>query len=217
MPLSTAKLGCADVRTRVEPRLSGNATVMKSETVDLVGQIRARRSVGRSEGEPSRDAIRELIDAAVWAPNHHLTQPWTFTVLRGNARAAFGEFWAKARADELGLQGTQREGFVSGESQKPMRSPVLMIVSTRTDDDPVVAAEDFAATAAAVQNLLLAASARGYAAMWRTGAMAYHPAVKSYLGLDPSDRIVAVVYLGERGTKEPPSQERAEPKIRWID
>src|SRR5581483_4163116 len=103
------------------------------------------------------------------------------------------------------------------ESQKPLRSPVLVVVSTRTDSDPVVAAEDFAATAAAVQNLLLAASARGYAAMWRTGDIAYHPAVKSYLGLDPSDRIVAFVYLGERATKASQEQERAEPKIRWMD
>lgn len=179
--------------------------------------IRSRRSVGRSEGEPSRDAIRELIETATWAPNHHLTQPWTFTVLSGDARAELGKFWARTKADELGLEGAQRDGFLAGESQKPLRAPILIVVSTRTDDDPVVAAEDFAATAAAVQNLLLAATARGYSAMWRTGEMAYHAAVKEFLGLDSRDRIVAVVYLGERGTVSPKPAERSEPRVRWKD
>jgi nitroreductase len=90
-------------------------------------------------------------------------------------------------------------------------------VSTRTDDDAIVAAEDFAATAAAVQNLLLAATSRGYSAMWRTGEMAYHPAVKEYLGLDRRDRIVATVYLGERGTVAPKPAERGEPPIHWKE
>jgi nitroreductase len=190
---------------------------MNAQSSDLIEQIRGRRSLGRSEGEPSPKAIRELIDAAVTAPNHHLTQPWSFTVLRGDARAKFGQFWAATKADEMGLQGAQRDGFIAGESQKPLRAPVLIVVSTRTDDDPVVAAEDFAATAAAVENLLLAASARGFAAMWRTGDLAYHPAVRRYLGLESRDRIVAVVYLGERATKDAKPQERSEPNIRWMD
>lgn len=191
---------------------------MKTQMGEVVTEaIRNRRSVGRSEGEPSREAIRELIETATWAPNHHLTQPWTFTVLCGDARVQLGNFWAGTKADELGLEGTQRDGFISGESQKPLRAPVLVIVSTRTDDDPVVATEDFAATSAAVQNLLLAATSRGYSAMWKTGAMAYHPAVKAFLGLASRDRIVAVVYLGERGTVASKPSERGEPAIRWRD
>jgi len=185
--------------------------------MSLTDAIRSRRSVGRSEGEPSDDVIRALIDAAVWAPNHHLTEPWTFTILRRDARKKLGEFWARTRADQLGLQGAQRDGFMGGEAQKPMRSPVLIVVSSRTDDDPIVAAEDFAASAAAVQNLLLAAHERGLAAMWRTGEMAYDPAVKEHLALSPQDRIVAFVYLGERGTAAAKPVERKEPPIRWRD
>lgn len=179
--------------------------------------IRHRRSVGRSEGELSRAVIEDLIETASWAPNHHLTEPWMFTVLTGDARRKLGDFWAQMRADELGLTGEKREGFMQAESQKPVRAPILVVVSTRTDPDPVIAAEDFAATAAAVQNLLLVASARGYSAMWRTGDMAYHPAIKRFLELDENDRIVATVYLGERGTKEPQPQQRKEPPIRWRD
>ena len=191
---------------------------MESDAAKAVTRaIRQRRSVGRSEGELSKNAISELIETATWAPNHHLTEPWTFTVMMGDARKNLGEFWSKTRADELGLTGEKRDGFVQGESQKPLRSPVLIAVSVRTDPDPVVAAEDFAATAAAVQNLLLAAFSQGYSAMWRTGDLAYSMAVKRYLGLKETDRIVAFVYLGERGTVTPQPQERKKPEIHWRD
>jgi nitroreductase len=190
---------------------------MRETQEAVLDAIRNRRSVGRSEGEPPQETIRELVRAATWAPNHHLTEPWTFTVVRGEARSRLGEFWAKTRADELGLAGEKRDGFITAESQKLLRAPVLLIVSTRTDPDPVVATEDFAATAAAVQNVLLAASTRGLCAMWRTGDMVYHASVKRYLGLDESERIVATIYLGERAAKEAQPQSRKEPPIRWLE
>ncbi|MBV8602349.1 MAG: nitroreductase [Candidatus Eremiobacteraeota bacterium] len=179
--------------------------------------IRNRRSVGRSTGELSKDEIAELIEAAVRAPNHHLTEPWTFTVLSGAARERFGNFWGRYRADELGLEGEKREGFVTAEAAKPLRAPTLVIVSTRTDPDPVIASEDFAATAAAVQNLLLAAEERGLAAMWRTGDAAYHPAVKEFLSLEGSDRIVAFVYLGRTPAVNAKETPRATPRIHWLE
>lgn len=179
--------------------------------------IRRRRSIGRSEGELSRTTISELIEAATWAPNHHLTEPWRFTVLTGDARRKLGEFWAKTRADDLALEGEKRDGFIQGEAKKPLRAPVLIVVSARTDSDPVVAEEDFAATSAAVQNLLLVAAERDLSAMWRTGDIVHHPAIKEYLGLDASDRIVAVVYLGERGISDAQPQTRKPPAITWLD
>ena len=177
--------------------------------------IRRRRSIGRSEGELSKATITELIEAATWAPNHHLTEPWKFTVLTGDARLKLGEFWAKTRADELALEGEKRDGFMQGETKKPMRAPVLIVVSTRTDADAAIAEEDFAATSAAVQNLLLVAAAREYSAMWRTGDIVRSAAVKKYLGLEATDKIVAIVYLGERGVSDAQPSTRKPPAIDW--
>ena len=55
-----------------------------------VGQaIRGRRSVGAfGDRSVPRATVAELIEAATWAPTHHLTQPWRFAVLAGDARAA---------------------------------------------------------------------------------------------------------------------------------
>jgi nitroreductase len=176
--------------------------------MDALEAIRTRRSIGRLAGEVPEEDLRELLEAALCAPNHKLTAPWFFTILRGEARARLGEAWAAAVAAESPLVGDERAALLRREANKPLRAPVLVVVSTRTDPDPVVALEDYAATAAAVQNLLLAACARGYGAMWRTGEMAYHPAIKAHLELAAADRIVGIVYLGRPAMKQPAAQPR---------
>ena len=38
-----------------------------------------------------RDIIETMLEAATWAPNHHLSEPWEFIVLAGKARERFAE------------------------------------------------------------------------------------------------------------------------------
>ena len=56
--------------------------------------------------------------------------------------------------------------------------------------------EQIAAAAAATQNIMLAAHALGYGAMWKTGEPAYDPRIKTALGLNADDEIMGFLYLG---------------------
>jgi nitroreductase len=169
--------------------------------------ITGRRSVGRVLPEPiPQETVRELLEAAIRAPNHHLTEPWRFVVLAGDARRSLGEVHARAVARE-------RPGFpeagLAKEAARLERAPVVVACVVRASaEDVVTAREDRDAVAAAVQNLLLAAHARGLGAMWRTGAMVDEPEVREALGLGPRDAIVAFVYLGLPGEAPPPETPR---------
>lgn len=162
--------------------------------MDILDIIRARRTIGKSTGDVPRETIYELIEAATWAPNHKLTQPWRFTVVDGPARERLGRIWALRAADSI--EESARAAFIEGEAAKLLRAPTVIVVSTCTSSDPVRAEEDLTATAAAVQNMLLAAEAKGLSAAWKTGKIIYDPSVKAFLGLQSDDRIVAMVYIG---------------------
>ncbi|MBX5466980.1 MAG: nitroreductase [Firmicutes bacterium] len=186
--------------------------------MDVLEALVSRRSIGRLTGEVDPALVEQLIAYAVWAPNHHLTQPWRFTLLHGAMRAELGRLWAHLSADERGLSGEARAEWVAREAARPLRAPLLIVVSCPVDPDPVRAAEDHSATAAAVQNFLLAAWAKGLGTIWRTGAMAYHPQVKRFLGLDPTDRIVAILYVGQPAAPPPPPRPRDLGRaIRWLN
>ena len=70
---------------------------------------------------------------------------------------------------------------------------------------------------AATQNIMLAANAQGYGAMWKTGAPAYDATVKQALGLAPDDDIVGFIYLGKQvgGGIQTPRPEAAEYVSMW--
>ena len=161
---------------------------------DVLDAIHARRSVGRVSPEPlPRETVEELLEAAVSAPNHHQTCPWRFIVLAGNARREVGEAHARAVArvrPDLTPETREQEASRFG------RAPVVIACCVRPGEDPVEAREDRDAVAAAIQNMLLAAQARGLGGIWRTGTMADEPEVREALALGERDAIVGLVYLG---------------------
>lgn len=161
--------------------------------------IKQRRSVGQMTHEqPTRAQIERLLEAATYAPSHHVTEPWHFFVLTGAARDRLGEVMEESLRQRLPELGTpQAQEQLWRERTKPRRAPVIIIVALR---DALHLAgelvENIEAAAAAVQNMLLVATEMGLATIWRTGDPACDPLVTQWFGLDPSDHIVAFVYVG---------------------
>ncbi|NPV91355.1 MAG: nitroreductase [Firmicutes bacterium] len=56
--------------------------------MDILDAIKSRRSIRSFLPEPvPRGVIREILDAAIWAPSALNTQPWEFTVVGGEVLA----------------------------------------------------------------------------------------------------------------------------------
>ena len=165
-----------------------------------------RRSVPRCGGEVERAVVEKLLSAAVRAPNHHLTQPWRFVVLRGEARGELAEAWA-AGLERLGKD-------ASKVPDKVVRAPVIVCVLSRPhlDNPKVVEVEEHHAVGAAIQNLLLAAHSLGLGAMHRTGEVTRMPEVRAYLGAAPDELIAGFVYVGY-----PPEGDDRRPLSRRTD
>jgi nitroreductase len=182
--------------------------------------IKRRRSIGKMTAKvPTRTHIERLLEAATHAPNHRKVEPWRFFVLTGKARNELGAIMEQSLLARMGeTTSTQAQAILAKERTKPLRSPVLIVV---TADPPsqsnVIAIENVEAVAAAVENMLLVAEELGLAAMWRTGDAAYDPHVKAWLGLTPAHAIVAIIYLGYSAipyTARHPTP--AEEKTTWL-
>ena len=178
---------------------------------DALEVIQARRSIGRlSEPAPSESELTQIFEAAVAAPDHGELRPWRFIILRGDAKDAFGEVLVDAylaRVQAVG--GSPTDGQLKKERTKLGRAPLVVVVcavNQRSEEIPWI--EQVLATGAAVQNMQLAATALGYAAMWRTGPAAYDHRILHALGLDDRDAVVGFVYLGTpvEGRELPPHE-----------
>jgi|SRR6266568_3210461 len=170
----------------------------KAQNVYVRDVIKQRRSIGQmTEEQPSREQIEQLLEAATYAPNHHVSEPWHFFVLTGAAREELGKVMAeslKARMEEPTSKKSQFQ--LLKECNKPLRAPVVITVAARGAADQEEFLERVEATAAAVQNMLLAAQEMELATIWRSGSAASDPQVKRWFGLAPKDHIVAFIYVG---------------------
>ncbi|HKG25442.1 MAG TPA: nitroreductase family protein [Thermomicrobiales bacterium] len=171
---------------------------LRTAGIDVLEAIRTRRSTGKVRQDPlPREVIEELLEAASWAPNHHVTQPWRFVVIGGEAREALGEVMGRSKVARLDPSAVDRDAEYERAKGKALRAPVIIAVVVEVaDGSTAVEIEEIAAGAAATQNLLLAAHGLGLGANWRTGDPAYDPSVKAFLGFKPADHIIGFVYLG---------------------
>jgi nitroreductase len=166
--------------------------------MQVMEAIRTRRSIGKmTDQRPTREQIEILLEAATWAPTHHVTNPWRFVVIAGEERHGFGEVTARSKLNRMEQEGRAIEGEAEKLIAKAFRAPVIIAVGVEPGDGPkVVEIEEIESGAAAVQNMLLAAHGIGLATMWRTGDPAYDRDVAEYLGLSERGQIIGFVYVG---------------------
>ncbi|MDG1839161.1 MAG: nitroreductase [Dehalococcoidia bacterium] len=187
--------------------------------------IHERRSVKSftQERHPDPNLIEKIIEAATWAPSHHMNQAWRFDVFEGNGLLKLAELDAQIHLNELpdDLEEGSKTEIYDRRIAKMMQYPIVILVSVpKLSNRKSIYVEELAAGAAAIQNLLLAAHEEGLATFWATGKLARDKATKSFLEIPEEEEIIGVIRVGYPKPGEVPEQwrEEREPltnKLNW--
>lgn len=182
--------------------------------------IRSRRTVkpSRMNGRLIDDSeINSLLELADWAPTHKHTEPWRFIVYAGHNAKEFVSSHA-----ELYRKSVPEEKFSNDKYQKILGngnnlSHLIVCYMKRDAEKRVPELEEISAAAAAMQNILIAAEAKGIASFWSTGGMIHSDDMKAMLSLGFEDIIMGIIYLGYsdhsfEGKRVIPMED----KVTWI-
>jgi nitroreductase len=169
-----------------------------SPSTGVLDVIRTRRSVPRLKPDPvPHELIAQLIDAAVWAPNHKLTEPWTFYVLEGASKRRFAETRRDFRRTQLpNPDAAEVQPALEKVYRDTAETPVIIVVTSYVADDPEQREEDFWATYGAAYAFMLGAWGHGLGTYFRTGGLRDYPPLRQFLGLPADRRIIGVIYAG---------------------
>jgi nitroreductase len=185
--------------------------------MDLMDAICGRRAVRRYKSdEPSEYQIRQLIDAAVWAPSAINGQGWHFTVITNRSLLDTISTGAKAwvlRNESFLAESDELKSLLNDRDYHLLHhAPVLVIIAAPSKDK--WSAE---ICAAAAQNLMLAATSHGLASCWIGLAQDWLNSSEGRrtVGLRNDDRVIAPIVLGY-SAKEPSVAARRRPAITWI-
>jgi nitroreductase len=188
-------------------------------TMDAIDAIERRTSVRRFRPDPvPRETIERLLDCAVRAPNHKLTEPWRFAVLTGGAIPRFAELRARHRLKRYAdPDSAEARAAMEKVRREALATPAFVVVMCAVSPDDITREEDYAATMMATANLMIAAQSLGLGTYLRTGGIMKQPALAELAGLVEGFRIVGVVSLGYPADADEPRRRRPAAELtRWV-
>jgi len=164
--------------------------------------IRGRRTINFYLQKPvPQQLIRDAIEAATWAPNHHVTEPWSFYLL---GKEAIG-----ACVDLVRTIVTDKKDAKAGEfkAKNWAEKPGWLVVTCRKSADELMQTEDYAACCTAIQSLMLYLWKAGVGSKWTTGDITRDPRFFEIVGIDDDQEfVVSMLWYGY--PKVTPTQSR---------
>ena len=182
-------------------KLSSDEVEIPASAVSVYDAIFRRRSVKEfTRDAVSRETLDRLFSAAIWAPNHRLTEPTRFFAVQKDSpmRTRIAEVaWQTAYDEAVNPSPEQKRRAADAKRDRVLNAPAMVYVYSLTGDSDEVTRENYATSCCAVQNIALAAVAEGLCLDWSTGGLARLPGLARMLGADDAWTMVGVVFLGK--------------------
>ncbi|MFL5739833.1 MAG: nitroreductase [Flavisolibacter sp.] len=192
---------------------------MEYNVEELNRLIRNRRSVFPKQFEVGRtipdEIVRQILENAIWAPNHGQTEPWFFQVFTGEGLKELANFQSELYKKAAGEN--FKEATYQNLQSNPLRaSHVIAICMKRDPVKKIPEVEEIAAVSCAVENIYLSATAYGLGGYWTTGGVTYKEEAKPFFGLNAEDRLLGFFYLAYVAVPSPPGRRKPlEEKLIW--
>jgi len=182
-----------------------------NEVIDLLLRRRSLVVLKQTDPGPTTEELETILRCAIRVPDHKKLAPWHIQVVTNESQdklgEAFAEIFKKHNPDA-------DDNLLEIEQKRLSRAPLLLIVSTKIKStERVPRWEQILSGAAVCQNILIAATALGYASQWLSEWPNYNDDAKAHLGIAESDEILGFIYIGS--ASESP-KERPRPELEDI-
>ncbi|WP_141500325.1 nitroreductase family protein [Paenibacillus luteus] len=154
--------------------------------------IRERRTIRQfNEKKLTKEAVIDLLEAAVWAPVHSRKEPWRFILFMEAGRKQF----ANAVLHTFSREERERwEQKLQLDYCERMQAHLLVVIEAdprqREWEDAV------GAGSALIQNVQLLAWEQGIGIVWKTNEYNFDPDFCRLTGVKPGERIIGTLHLG---------------------
>ncbi|MBT3269594.1 nitroreductase [Candidatus Poribacteria bacterium] len=194
---------------------------LESYTSTIRDAIRARRTVFRFDpGEVPRDVLMEILAAGTHSPNHHLTEPWRFTVVGPEMKRVLGQRYREIQAEKCapGTAAVHVDAAAEKGWVKWMSKPTVVFVSCVLDGDAQQRREDTASVSCAMLNMQLAGCELNVGMQWSTGPITREASTYDLLGIDAErEYIVGLCYMGYPAEVGTSTRRPVGEVTRWTD
>lgn len=167
---------------------------MNEQSLSVREAVIGRRSIKLFNGQPiDREDLLNIIDDAVWAPNHGNREPWRLVVACGPELEKLHELlrdlavprWKELSSEEL-----------TNQMKKFTLPGAYAFVIVPEDARQKERLEDYGAAASLLQNMQLLAWDKGIGSCWKTPAFLDAPKFREALKVGQGERVISMLQLG---------------------
>ncbi|MES2557473.1 MAG: nitroreductase [Bacteroidota bacterium] len=184
---------------------------MQYNLSEITAVIRDRRTIFPeqfSTRKVHREQLELLLNNAIWAPTHGMTQPWRFTVFTETALLDLSEQLGRIYLDTVPSE-KQNDAKLAKLINRPKLASAVIAVCMKRDETLRISEQDeLLAVACAVQNMHLTCTAYGLGGFWSTPAVIHTPAMNHLLGLTGDDKCIGLFYVGYPAVEWPKGQRK---------
>ena len=164
--------------------------------------LRGRRTIEQYlQTSVPEKLVREALEAATWAPNHYVSEPWRFILPGKETVGRIVDLCEEIVSADKGAELGDHKRKAWGEK------PGWLIVTCPRNEDDMREKEDYAACCAAVQNFMLYMWKAGVGSKWTTGPITRDSRFFEIIGVDENEAfVVGMLWFGY--PKVTPTQSR---------
>lgn len=193
---------------------------MKYNLSEVTALIKDRRTIYPeffSDRKVHKEQIDTLLNNAIWAPNHGMTQPWRFKVFMEDGKQKVADFLEEMYLKHIPKERQTEIKRARMKNRPAAASAVIAICMKRQDTEKIQEIDEIMAVACAVQNMYLTCTAYGLGGFWSTPKFMSLPDTNDFLGLSAKDKCLGFFYVGYPANEWPKGQRKPiEYVTEWI-
>ena len=157
-----------------------------------------------------KTVINEILENAIHAPTHRMTQPWFFKVYKGKSKNVLCKIIQKIDKQK------QSEVKINKFIEKIKSSDtIISVCMTKDESNRVPEWEEIAAVSMAVQNMWLSCYVNNIGSYWSTPALKDDYA--KYSGLNSNQKSLGFFFMGSyKHIETPKVRDGLDSKVEWV-
>ena len=192
---------------------------MRYNLSEITSVIKDRRSIKPEQyagRKVHREMVEDVLNNAIWAPSHGLTQPWRYKVFMDDGLKRLGNELPRIYELVVGDNANPvKKEKIRARTEKA--SVIVAICMEREEAERIPEIEEVQAVACSVQNMYLTCTAYGIGGYWSSPKFIYSDEMKKFLGLGEKDRCLGLFYMGYPQGEWPKSHRKPlEYVTEWI-
>ena len=163
-----------------------------------------------SDKEIPENIINEILENAIHAPTHRMTQPWFFKVYKGKSKEVLCQIIDKIDQEKYSYVKIKK--FIEKVKSS---DTIISVCMTRDENDRVPEWEEIAAVSMAVQNMWLSCYVHNIGSYWSTPSLKDESAKLS--GLNKNQKSLGFFFMGSFEHFDTPKvREGLDSKVEWV-